>query len=102
MESNFGIKAWSVAFAFFWGIFFVAVPQASAGDLKCGELLKKKCQECHSLVQTCEELGRGKGSWEESIAVMAAYASTITVKDQKDLVKCLSKQDKKIVELCSQ
>jgi hypothetical protein len=80
-------------------MFFLTTLPAIAAP-KCGELLKKKCQSCHSLTRTCVELGRDKESWQYSIAKMAAYSAAISDKDQKTLVTCLAKQKKDVKALC--
>lgn len=77
---------------------FWAFPLAAAPA--CGELLQQKCQGCHPLARTCDGLGRDQQSWQKSVATMAAYAPTITAKEQKKLVKCLATQHKDVVELC--
>ncbi|MBU0679834.1 MAG: hypothetical protein KKD73_00275 [Proteobacteria bacterium] len=66
----------------------------------CGEILQEKCQTCHSLVRTCDGLGRDKESWQRTIAKMANYSSVITGKDQKILVECLGQPKKDVAELC--
>ncbi len=80
-------------------LLFFSTPQAIAGQ-KCGELLKERCQTCHSLGRTCAELGRDSDKWQQTIAKMADYASAITAKEQKSLVTCLARQKKDVVDLC--
>ena len=67
---------------------------------KCSDLLKKRCQSCHSLNTTCVELGRDKERWQRTIRAMANYSPAITDKEQNVLVKCLAKQKKDVLELC--
>jgi hypothetical protein len=90
---------WIVGVLLGVGIFPFMVSTATAAP-ECGELLKEKCQMCHSLVRTCDGLGRDKESWKKTIAKMAHYSSVITDKDQKILAKCLTKQEKDVVALC--
>ncbi len=78
----------------------MAAPQVSAAELQCGELVRQKCQGCHSLGRICAQLGRDKGEWQESVAAMADYDPSISIEDQKTVVKCLSQQDKNVVAFC--
>ncbi len=79
-------------------LFLADGPAWAEGE--CGKLIQQKCQSCHSLARTCAGLGRDKRQWQHTIKKMAAYDRTITRKEQKLLINCLSKQKKDVSELC--
>lgn len=101
MDNQPMITASAVTLLLLLALFFFYTFQAMAGP-KCVELLKKRCQSCHSLTRTCAELGRDTEKWQQTIVRMADYASVITDKEQRSLVKCLAKQHKDVVDLCRQ
>ena len=99
MASLYRFKSIVIALFFCGTSAFMANTSALAGS-KCADLLRMRCQSCHSLNKTCAELGNNKEQWQRTIKAMGNYSPSITEKEQKVLVKCLAKQKKDVVELC--
>ncbi len=99
MTASQRTKNIALALCLSFSTIFMVNTSAFAGS-KCSDLLKKRCQTCHSLNKTCRELGRDKERWQRTMRAMANYSPAITDKEQKVLVKCLAKQKKDVMELC--
>jgi hypothetical protein len=69
-------------------------------EKKCTKLVQMKCGSCHSIKNTCEQVGKSKEYWETTVDQMIRLNASISDSEKKTLVRCLGNSSKNLSGLC--
>ncbi len=68
---------------------------------ECGPLISGRCENCHYKTRICQALGKkSRSRWKRTVKAMVKKGALLSGKEQKILVRCLSKPDPEVVRFC--
>lgn len=76
-------------------------PSQILAEETCTSLVLTRCESCHYNTRICQKLGKkSRSSWKRSVKNMVRYGAKLNKKEQKKLIRCLSKPSEEIVLMC--